>query len=66
MTYGAIALLLTDLRAHRNSSGSRYAVAAGGVCSRCQRRSRFQHISASLRAVATLAILALERFRTRV
>jgi len=40
--------------------------AACSACVRCQRRNRFQQISASLRAVATRAIFALERFRTRV
>ena len=34
-------------------------------CVQCQCRSRFQQISASLRATATRAIFALERFRTR-
>jgi len=46
------------------SLGSLYAAAL--ACSPCQRRSRRQQISASLRAAATLAIFALERFRTRV
>ena len=54
------------LRAQRNSSCLLQAGAAEGTFSLCQRRSRFQHISASLRAVATRAIFALERFRTRV
>ena len=40
--------------------------AAWLACSRCQRRSRFQQISASLRATATRAIFALDRLRTRV
>ena len=39
--------------------------AACSACWRCQRRSRFQQISASFRAAATRAILALDRLRTR-
>jgi hypothetical protein len=40
--------------------------AACSFCSRCHRRSRFEQTSASLRAAATQAILALERLRIRV
>ena len=40
--------------------------AATLACSRCQRSSRFQQISESLRAVATRAMLLLERFLIRV
>lgn len=36
------------------------------LCCSCQRRSRFQQISAIFRAVATRAIFAPERFRIRV
>ena len=59
----------TPLRASRDRTRARYRFAlyaAWWACSRCQRRSRFQHISASLRATATRAIFALDRFRTRV
>ena len=40
--------------------------AAWPACSRCQRRRRFQHISASFRAAATRAIFALDRLRMRL
>ena len=40
-------------------------VGIGCACSACQRISRFQQISASFRAAATRAILALERLEIR-
>jgi len=40
--------------------------AAWLACSRCQRHSRFQQISASFLAAATRAIFALDRLRMRL
>jgi hypothetical protein len=62
----------TPLRANNSRCGARhnfspcFLYAAFSARSRCQRRSRFQQISASFLAAATRAIFALERFRTRV
>ena len=62
----------TPLRANIGRRGARHNIsfslfyAAFSACSRCHRRNRFQQISANLRADATRAIFALERFRTRV
>jgi hypothetical protein len=58
-------------RTHRLLRAAVIAIAliqatASSTCSRFQRRSRFQQISDSLRAVATRAILALARLRIRV
>ena len=63
------AILRVDLRLPRarrsDASLQKAPTAAADLCSRCQRSSRFQQISAIFRPVATRALLLLERLRIR-